>query len=87
MTPLKKCFFCGGETFESRLVPYVFSRKGRNLFVPQLPAQVCTTCGMEYYDGPTLLEVERRFDAIYERAEEPDRYELMPVFEASQSRG
>ncbi len=81
MNENQKCTYCGGEQFEERRVKYIYSRNGRHLFVPDMPADVCLTCGTIYYDGPALLKVESRFKAIYDESEEPDRYENMPVME------
>jgi len=46
-----------------------------------MPSEVCLNCGMIYYDGPALLKVEQRFNAIYHHDEQPDRYTTMPVME------
>lgn len=77
----QKCYYCGGETFETRYIKYIYSREGHDLYVPAMPADVCLTCGTVYYHGPALLRVEERFKAIYEDDEEPDRYATMPVLE------
>jgi YgiT-type zinc finger domain-containing protein len=76
-----KCTYCGGERFEERRVKYIYSRGGKHLFVPDMPADVCLDCGMIYYHGPALLKVEERFKAIHQDQQEPDRYEKMPVME------
>lgn len=84
MTDLnQKCHYCGGEKFEERRVKYIYSRENRYLFVPDMPADVCLTCGMIYYHGPALLRVEQRFHAIYDQHQEPDRYTMMPVMEVA----
>jgi YgiT-type zinc finger domain-containing protein len=77
----EKCYYCGGVEFEARRVRYIYSREGKNLYVPDMPAEVCLGCGMIYYDGPALLKVEERFNAIYRDHEKPDRYTTMPVYE------
>lgn len=77
----ENCYYCGNETFEERRVKYIYSRQGKNLFVPDMPADVCLECGMVYYHGPALLRVEQRFKAIYQSGEEPDRYTTMPVMD------
>jgi YgiT-type zinc finger domain-containing protein len=77
----QKCHYCGSEHFEERRVRYIYSRDGKHLFVPDMPADVCLKCGMIYYHGPALLKVEQRFKAIYQDDEEPDRYTTMPVMD------
>jgi YgiT-type zinc finger domain-containing protein len=76
-----KCYYCGGEQFETRRVKYIYSREGQYLFVPDMPAEVCLTCGMIYYDGQALLRVEKRFKAIHEGQDKPDRYANLPVMD------
>ncbi len=81
--PNEKCYYCGGAEFEKRPVRYIYSREEKKLYVPDLPAEVCRTCGMIYYDGAALLKVEERFRAIYDGTEQPDGYATMPVYDAS----
>ncbi len=81
MSKNTKCAYCGGEQFEERRVKYIYSRNGKHLFVPDMPADVCLSCGMVYYHGEALLRVEERFKNIYQEHQEPDRYENMPVME------
>ena len=73
-----KCNFCGSEQYEERRIEYLYSYKGEYLLVPNTPVEVCVICGMIYYDADVLKEIERRFFAIQENAEKPDRYIRMP---------
>jgi YgiT-type zinc finger domain-containing protein len=75
----QKCYYCGGEEFVEKRVRYIYSRKGNSLLVPDMPVDVCSICGMVYYHGDALLKVEKRFKAIYEQDQAPDRYETLPV--------
>ncbi len=75
----EKCNYCGGMAFKKRRLHYIYSREGKNLYVPDMPAEVCLTCGMVYYDGAALLEVERRFNAIYHDHEKPEQFMTIPV--------
>lgn len=75
----KKCNFCGSEQFEERRIEYLYSYKGEYLLVPNTPVEVCTNCGMIYYDAAVLKEIERRFFAIRKNQEQPDRYIQMPT--------
>ena len=75
------CYYCGHDAFEERRTRYIYSRKGENLFVPDMPINVCLNCGMVYYHGAALLKVEERFKAIYQKQAKPDRYTTMPVME------
>lgn len=81
MSDSYKCVYCGSDRLEERRVKYIYSREGKHLFVPDMPADVCLNCGMIYYHGPALLAVEERFKAIHQNRQEPDRYENMPVME------
>lgn len=77
----QKCYYCGGEEFVERRIEYIYSRSPGSLLVPDMPVDVCLTCGMIFYHGDALLKVEERFKAIYEQHEEPDRYAMLPVMD------
>lgn len=74
-----QCNFCGSEQFEERRIEYLYSHKGKYLLVPNTPVEVCVNCGMIYYDAAVLKEIERRFFAIQENIEKPERYIRMPT--------
>ncbi len=76
-----KCYYCGSEDFEERRVRYIYSRENNDLFIPDMPADICLNCGMVYYHGSALLKVEQRFKAIQKHQEQPDRYATMPVMD------
>ena len=59
-----------------RRIPY--RHKGKYLLVPNTPVEVCLHCGMSYYDANVLKEIERRFFAIDQKTEQPDRYLQVP---------
>lgn len=73
------CNFCGGDVFEERRVDYLYSHDGSYLLVPNTPVDVCVNCGMIYYEAAVLKEIERRFFAIQNNVEEPDRYIQVPT--------
>jgi YgiT-type zinc finger domain-containing protein len=79
MTENMKCYYCGSEQFEERRIRYIYSRGEKNLYVPDMPVDVCLECGMIYYHGDALLKVEKQFQAIYEANAKPARYTTMPV--------
>jgi YgiT-type zinc finger domain-containing protein len=74
-----RCNFCGSARYEERRIEYLYSYKGKYLLVPNTPVEVCLNCGMVYYDAAVLKEIERRFFAIHENVEQPDRYIRMPA--------
>ena len=74
----ERCTFCGSDRYEERRIEYLYSHEGQHLLVPNTPVQVCLDCGMVYYDAAVLKEIERRFFAIRDKTEEPDRYIEMP---------
>mgnify|MGYP001772768987 FL=1 len=57
----------------------IYTFKGEYLLVPNTPVEVCLNCGMVYYDAAVLKEIERRFFAIRQKKEQPDRYIRMPA--------
>ncbi len=78
-TKKAQCPFCGGDRFEEERIEYLYSYEGKYLLVPNTPVTLCLDCGMIYYDGAVLEEIERRFFAIYQNAEEPDSYIRLPT--------
>ena len=74
-----KCNFCGSDRYEERKVEYLYSHQGKYLLVRNTPVEVFLNCGMIYYDAAVLKEIERRFFAIQQKAEEPDRYISVPA--------
>jgi len=74
-----RCTACGSDHYEERRIDYLYSRKGKYLLVPNTPVEACLSCGTVYYDAAVLKEIERRFFAIHERGEAPDRYIEMPA--------
>ena len=75
---MKKCNFCGCKEFSEKRIDYIYRRNGNILLVPNTPVEVCDQCGMEYYEGKVLEEIERRFLAIQNKTETPDRYVQIP---------
>ncbi len=75
----KKCNFCGKANYENRRTDYLYSYKGNYLLVPNTPVEVCTNCGMVYYDAKVLKSIEKRFFAIQRKLEKPDHYMDVPV--------
>ena len=73
-----RCSFCGNDQYEERRIEYLYSHEGKYLLVPNTPVEACLNCGMIYYDAKVLKEIERRFFAIENMEEEPDRYIEMP---------
>jgi len=73
-----RCNFCGSDRYEERRIEYLYSHKGQYLLVPNTPVEVCLNCGMVYYDATVLKSIERRFFAIYQNKQKPDRYVRIP---------
>jgi YgiT-type zinc finger domain-containing protein len=73
-----KCSFCGNNRYEVRRIEYLYSHEGKYLLVPNMPVEVCLSCGMIYYDAGVLKELERQFFAVHSKDEEPDRYIEVP---------
>lgn len=75
----KICTFCGSDQYEERRIDYLYGHQGEYLLVPNTPVEICLNCGMIYYDASVLKEIERRFFAIHQRIEQPERYIQMPA--------
>lgn len=74
-----RCHICGSTEFEKRHVEYIYRRRGHYLVVRDVPCEVCLHCGEWYYEGPVLLQIERRFKEIYEQHAEPQSAIQVPV--------
>jgi YgiT-type zinc finger domain-containing protein len=74
-----QCPFCGSNQFEEQHIEYLYSHKGKYLLVPDTPVELCLNCGMIYYDAAVLETIERRFFAIHQKVEKPDRYIQVPT--------
>ena len=68
---------CPG-TYELRQTTHTVRHKGQVVVLDRVPVEVCSECGMMYYDAAVLKEIERWFFAIDRRAEQPDRYIQIP---------
>ena len=75
---IKKCVFCGGNDYESKKTDYLYSYKGNYLLVPNTPVEICSTCGMVFYEAAVLKKIEKHFFAIQKREEQPDSYIQLP---------
>jgi len=75
----ERCHVCGGTDFEDRRVEYICRRNGNYLVVRDVPCEVCLRCGERYYDGAILLDIERRFKAIYEQHVKPRSVVQVPI--------
>ena len=73
------CHVCGSTDFESRLVEYIYRRRGSYWVVRDVPCEVCLHCGERYYAGPVLLQIEHRFQEIYEQHAKPQSAIEVPV--------
>jgi YgiT-type zinc finger domain-containing protein len=73
------CTSCGSNDLETRKVEYLYSHQGQYLLVPDTPVEVCQSCATLFYDAKVLKEIERRFFAIQNHREEPERYLSIPT--------
>ncbi|MCP4420595.1 MAG: type II toxin-antitoxin system MqsA family antitoxin [Chloroflexi bacterium] len=74
-----RCNFCGSGQYKERRIEYLYSYKGKYLLVPNTPVEICVDCGMIFYKAAVLKKIERRFFAIQENTEKPDRFIQMPT--------
>jgi len=71
-----KCVFCGGR-LEKRMVTFSYEEDDKHLFVENVPAEVCTTCGEKTY-SPEVTEKLLRFARQEVR---PKKIIQVPVFD------
>jgi YgiT-type zinc finger domain-containing protein len=74
-----RCHICGGADLEERRVEYIYRRRGNYLVMRDVPCEVCLRCGERYYAATILLQIERRFKAIYEQHVKPEAAIQVPV--------
>ncbi len=54
------CEYCDTALpLQARRVTLTLQRNGRWYIFENVPAEVCPNCGHRYYDGPTLVQLER----------------------------
>ena len=56
------CFVCKGGTVKPGRVTYVVDRDGRVAVIRDVPAEVCSQCGEEYFGSETA-------QAVFDQAE------------------
>jgi YgiT-type zinc finger domain-containing protein len=74
-----RCHICGETDFEKRRVEYIYRRRGNYLVVRDVPCEVCLHCGERYYEGTVLLQIEHRFQEIYEQHATPQSAMEVPI--------
>jgi YgiT-type zinc finger domain-containing protein len=74
----KTCSYCGSSNYELLSTDYLYSYAGKYLLVPDTPVEVCSECGMIYYEAKVLKVIERKFFAIQDKVEIPDKYIDLP---------
>jgi YgiT-type zinc finger domain-containing protein len=79
MIEQERCNFCGSTDYEERRIDYLYSHKGNYLIAQDTPVEICSDCGMVYYDAAVLKEIEEHFFAIQQRREEAENYMKLPT--------
>lgn len=51
------CIYCEGE-IDIRSIRARFDFKGKTIYVDNVPAGVCSTCGEHYFDAPVCERLE-----------------------------
>jgi HTH-type transcriptional regulator / antitoxin MqsA len=44
-----KCYYCGNETFEERLVSFTYEKGNKIFKIQNVPAKVCIRCEEKYF--------------------------------------
>ena len=52
---------CGGRAVK-QTAPAKFKKGRSNIVVENIPAFVCENCGEFYFDGPSILKIERKLE-------------------------
>ena len=72
---VESCEYCGGD-IEERRVTLHRKVKGNYMLIEDVPAGVCTECGIRYYAANVLKTIE---ESIHGRSK-ADREVLVPVY-------
>jgi len=75
----KQCNFCGQTQFITKNVEYIYRYQGYYVVFRNVPAEVCLHCGMRYYQGQIILNLEKRFFEIYKKHRQPTETVSVPV--------
>ncbi len=64
------CFVCKGGTVKPGRVTYVVDRDGRVAVIRDVPAEVCSQCGEEYFGSETAQAVFDQAERIWAHGSE-----------------
>ena len=73
---MNKCVICGG-TVELKKVTFLYEEKDQQLFVENVPAEVCTRCGERTYSAEVTDEIME----IAKNKFQPVKILSVPVFD------
>ncbi len=73
-----QCNFCGDLESHHTTTEYLYNHQGQYLLVPDMPVEICDSCGMVYYAAHHLKQVEQEFFAIQRQEATPDAILSVP---------
>ena len=74
-----KCVFCGHKELHPAQTQYIYRNDNKFLIVNDVPCLQCTYCGEQYFEGPMLKNIEKKFDEIHVQGHKASQEIHIPV--------
>ncbi len=76
-----KCVFCGNIHFTEKKVQYIYKNNTDFIIVNDVPCQVCSFCGEQYFQGKDLEIIEDLFVDIHNNKRQSRKKLEVPIEE------
>jgi YgiT-type zinc finger domain-containing protein len=73
------CAFCGHKHLQSSQTQYIYRHDDKFLIVDDVPCLQCAYCGEQYFAGPVLQSIEKKFNDIYVHGQKASKEVQIPV--------
>lgn len=80
--PNERCYFCRVGKLEERQVTLTVQKAGRLMVLEDVPAEVCDSCGEQYFSPEVSRKIEMKVSEILETGK-ADREMTVPVASVS----
>ena len=74
-----KCVFCGHKYLHPVQTQYIYRHDDKFLIVNDVPCLQCVYCGEQYFAGPILRNIEKKFHEIHVQGHKASQEIHIPV--------